>query len=232
MSAPAKADTTAAKEAKEPSAKAGDKPKKQRVKPTHPPYLTMISEAISELKDRSGSSRQAIAKKVEELYGKDISDATWRKKLSHFLGIFTEQGKFVKVKGSFKMSDDLKKALKDEKTTKEKVALKLKATQEKGEAKPKKPAAKPTKVSSPPQKETLKGVEPKTDAGKPVKAKAPPMLKSGQRKGKAAKSQEAKAEKRKMLSKKEPKKVMPAKTAPGKRATPRKAVSPPKKSKK
>ncbi|GLI66242.1 hypothetical protein VaNZ11_009986, partial [Volvox africanus] len=215
--------------------KAGEQPKKSRVKPTHPPYLTMISAAITELKDRSGSSRQAIAKKVEELYGKDISDATWRKKLSHFLGIYTEQGKFVKVKASFKLSDDLKKALKDEKTAKEKATLKLKATQEKGEAKPKKPAAKPKKASSPPQKETLKEAKPKKDAVKPVKdrqlakakVKAKAMLKSGQPKGKAGKPQEAKVEKRK-----EHKVVMPASTAPGKRAASKKAASSPKKAKK
>jgi histone H1/5 len=38
------------------------KPKKAA--PSHPPYAQMIAEAISELKERSGSSVPAITKKI------------------------------------------------------------------------------------------------------------------------------------------------------------------------
>lgn len=40
------------------------KPKKTA--PSHPPYAQMIAEAISELKERSGSSVPAITKKIGE----------------------------------------------------------------------------------------------------------------------------------------------------------------------
>lgn len=46
------------------------KARKPRAPPTHPPYIEMISEAIKELKERTGSSLPAITKFIDQKYGK------------------------------------------------------------------------------------------------------------------------------------------------------------------
>ncbi|KAF3436505.1 hypothetical protein FNV43_RR23597 [Rhamnella rubrinervis] len=104
----------------------------------HPPYFEMISESLSALKDRTGSSQQAIAKFIEAKY-KDALPPNFQKILSVQLKKFVKSERLVKVKNSFKISstEKLKSTIKEslkkkkESTTKkspapnEKVAKKI-----------------------------------------------------------------------------------------------------------
>merc|ERR1712070_119691 len=105
--------------------------KAKKAAASHPPYATMVQEAIKDLKDRTGSSTVAIAKWVESKY--TLPD-TFKKSLSTALKKMTEDGKLVKVKASYKLGAALKAA------PKKKVVKKKPATATK-----KKPAAKVTK---------------------------------------------------------------------------------------
>merc|ERR1712070_458365 len=69
--------------------------KAKKAAASHPPYATMVQEAIKDLKDRTGSSTVAIAKWVESKY--TLPD-TFKKSLSIALKKMTEDGKLVKVR--------------------------------------------------------------------------------------------------------------------------------------
>lgn len=45
-------------------------PKAAKPPPAHPPYVTMITDAIKSLKERDGSSVAAIKKFIDDKYGK------------------------------------------------------------------------------------------------------------------------------------------------------------------
>merc|ERR1712048_783315 len=107
--------------------------KAKKAAASHPPYATMVQEAIKDLKDRTGSSTVAIAKWVESKY--TLPD-TFKKSLSTALKKMTEDGKLVKVKASYKLGAALKAA------PKKKVVKK----------KPKKVVKKPKKAA--PKKKT------------------------------------------------------------------------------
>ena len=67
----------------------------------------MIKAAIASLKERTGSSVQAITKYVEANY--KLPD-NFKKVLSNQLKKLAAEGKLVKVKASYKLGDALKKA--------------------------------------------------------------------------------------------------------------------------
>merc|ERR1712198_217070 len=97
------ADTEAAPAKKAPKAKKVPKAKKPAAKPEHPPYAAMISAAIAALKERRGSSRQAILKHV--LANNKVGDekkATVRVKLA--IRKMLAAKKIIQVKGSFKLA--------------------------------------------------------------------------------------------------------------------------------
>ncbi|KAK4282542.1 hypothetical protein QN277_013904 [Acacia crassicarpa] len=75
--------------------------------PHHPPYFHMISEAISALNDRTGSSQQAIAKFVEDKH-KSLLPPNFRTLLSVQLKKFVKSERLFKVKNSFKISSSEK----------------------------------------------------------------------------------------------------------------------------
>ncbi|KAI9082569.1 hypothetical protein K1719_035438 [Acacia pycnantha] len=75
--------------------------------PHHPPYFLMISEAISVLKDRTGSSQQAIAKFIEDKH-KSLLPPNFRTLLSVQLKKFVKSERLFKVKNSFKISSSEK----------------------------------------------------------------------------------------------------------------------------
>nr|CAB3485497.1 unnamed protein product [Digitaria exilis] len=75
---------------------------------SHPPYFEMIKEAITALKERTGSSSHAIAKYMEDKHGASLP-ANYKKMLSIQLRGFAAKGKLVKVKASYKLSDAAKK---------------------------------------------------------------------------------------------------------------------------
>merc|ERR1712207_60842 len=113
--------------------------------PAHPPYEKMVKAALVALKDRTGSSTQAIAKYMKANY--DLPE-NFAKSLSRFLKKFVESGKLVKVKASYKLG-----SLKTEPKPKKKKVVKKKA--------PKKKAAPKKKVAKKPKKPKKKVVKKK-----------------------------------------------------------------------
>lgn len=77
--------------------------------PAHPAYVTMIAAAIKALKDRTGSSAPAIAKYLGANYK---LPAGFEKTLTTQLKRLAAAGKLVRVKASFKLSEELKKPAK------------------------------------------------------------------------------------------------------------------------
>lgn len=72
----------------------------------HPTYADMIREAIVTLKERGGSSLVAIKKFVGQKYK---LPGGWEKKLSIYIKKMTVDEKLVKVKGSWKLGEGMKK---------------------------------------------------------------------------------------------------------------------------
>ena len=135
----------------------------------HPKYIDMISAAIAALKERNGSSRQAIAKYISANYKVgDNPNVHLRAALKR--GVTTAaltQTKGTGASGSFKLA---KKAVEKKKKPAKKPAAK-KSTAKKP-ATTKKPAAKKTsaKKSSPKKKTAAKkSTTPKKAAKKPAK---------------------------------------------------------------
>ncbi|XP_062590400.1 histone H1-delta-like [Saccostrea cucullata] len=177
--------------AKSPAKKKATKPK---VPAAHPKYIDMISAAVSALKERGGSSRQAILKYIMANYkvGNDANFVNAHLKMALKNGVkkgALKQAKGTGASGSFKLGEKPKteKKPKAKKVAKPKAA-KLKKTAAKprtpaGEEKAKTPKKKaaaaaaakkpagPKKAKSPKKKATPKS--PKKAATKPKKAKTP-----------------------------------------------------------
>eukprot|EP00252_Welwitschia_mirabilis_P013418 TRINITY_DN29519_c0_g1_i1.p1 TRINITY_DN29519_c0_g1~~TRINITY_DN29519_c0_g1_i1.p1 ORF type:complete len:214 (+),score=45.88 TRINITY_DN29519_c0_g1_i1:279-920(+) len=173
---------------KKPRASKGSKPA-----PAHPPYVQMIKEAISALKDRTGSSQQAIARYIDEKY-KSHLPANHKKILSNQLRNLAKSGKLVKVKASFKLSDELKKPVKPAAAAKKPVSD--------GIAKKPKAPSKSAKTSKP--KTEVKATN---TAAKPK----PQVSKSSVKKPAKAASKKPSAEKKTSSSPKKPVKAVPVK---------------------
>jgi hypothetical protein len=146
--------------------------KKPKAKPSHPPTSEMVNTAIKTLKERGGSSLQAIKKYIAANYKVDVD------KLAPFIKKYLKSavtaGTLIQTKGkgasgSFKLSA-AKKA--------EKPAKKAKKPAAKKEKKVKKPAAKKTpkkaaKKPKAPKKEKKAKTPKKPKAPKPKTAKKP-----------------------------------------------------------
>ena len=179
-------------EAKSPSKKKPAAPKKPA---EHPPYADMIKAAILALKERNGSSRQAIEKYIKANY--KVGEVSSHLKMALKRG--ATSGKFVHTKGvgasgSFKLAKEEKK----EKKPKKKPAAKKPA------AKPKKPAAKKTAKKPAAKKVAKKPAAKKPVAKKPVAKK--PAAKKPAAKKPAVKKPAAKKPAKK-AAKKSPKKT-------------------------
>lgn len=110
-------------------------------KPGHPTYSVMVVEAIAELKERNGSSRQAIKKHIVEKYAGSIGEATCSKNITKNLKALKDNGKLKEGNGGpykFVLTDAGK--AKPPKPKPKKTVAKKPAT--KKVAKPKKAAAK------------------------------------------------------------------------------------------
>ncbi|RLM74347.1 hypothetical protein C2845_PM15G19240 [Panicum miliaceum] len=171
MPALAKPASRPAKTAAAPKPKpAAAKPKAAAAGASHPPYFEMIKEAITALKERTGSSSHAIAKYMEDKHGPSLP-ANYKKMLSIQLRGFAAKGKLVKVKASYKLSDAAKKEAPKAKPAAAKPAP---AKPAKAAAKPKKSAAaagKPKKTPAAAAGTKRKAPEKKVVA-KPKKAPA------------------------------------------------------------
>lgn len=197
--------------------------KKPRVKPAHPPTAEMVYNAIRILKERSGSSLQAIKKYVSTTYKIDAEKlAPFIKK---YLRNAVASGQIVQTKGkgasgSFKLANRevVKKAPKETKPKAPKAKAvvlekKSKSTKATDAAKKKPAAAKTTKVTA------KKAASAAADKKKPASLKA--KAKTATKVSKSPKQKPTKATK---VAAKKPKTPKPKKVAPTK------AVVAPKKS--
>ena len=154
--------------AKAPKAKKAAAPKAKKAaapKSTGPSYFDMIKAAVASLKDRTGSSVQAIEKYIKATYpAVDLKHHM----LLRVLKSNAAGGKLVQVKASYKLAAAEKKAKK---------AAAPKAAKAPAAKKPaaKKPAAKKTAAKKPAAKKTAakaKASPKKKTAAKPKAAKA------------------------------------------------------------
>jgi len=178
--------------------KAAAKAKKPKTAPSHPKVADMVNAAIKSLKERSGSSLQAIKKYIATNYKVDAE------KLAPFIRKYLKtaviSGGLVQTKGkgasgSFRMSGPAaggaaKTSVKAKKTTAAKPKSVKAASSPKKAAKPKKTAPKskpkkasPAKKSKPVAKTAAKKAKPVKTAAKKKPAKASPKKKSSSKKG-------------------------------------------------
>ena len=136
-----------------------------------PSYYDLIKSTIAELKDRTGSSRQAISKVVSSK--KSPFD---NKALNRALKAGVESGKLVQVKASYKLSAGEKKPVKKAKTVKKPAAKKATATK-------KAPTKKKTVTKKAPAKKATA-----TKKKAPLKKKAPAKKPAAKKKATTTKS--------------------------------------------
>ena len=182
-------------------AKSPKKPTAPKKPADHPPYLEMIKAAIAALKERSGSSRQAIEKYIKANY--KVGEVGSHLKTALKRGVAS--GKFVHTKGvgasgSFKLVK-----VEPEKKPKKKPAAKKPA------AKPKKPAAK--KAAKKTKKPAAKKAAAKKPAAKKAATKKPAAKKPAAKKPKKPAAKKA----AKKPAAKKPAKKTAAKKAPAKK---------------
>lgn len=125
-------------------------PKVAKAEPKHPKYIVMIADAIKTLKERTGSSTPAIAKvrpdrtrpqhraspldlldrclsllrASQVIKSKYDVPETFQKTLAQQLKAMAAKGKLVRVKASFKLSEELKKPAAKKPAAKKPVAAK------------------------------------------------------------------------------------------------------------
>ena len=179
-----------------PAAKPKNRPRKAA--PAHPKFLDMVKDAIGTLKDRNGSSRQAICKAILGKYpsvNPDTMNSHVRKALKRGLdtGALTRPARSsaIGATGRFKLG-----AIKPAKPAKKKAARKRPAKKQPGTKKKPgtKKAAKP-KAKSPKKKAagkkkpaSKKAAKPKAKKAGSPKKKAKPATKKATKKPKAKKA--------------------------------------------
>jgi len=117
-----------------------------KAKPSHPPFLDMVTEAIKNSKLKTGSSRQAISKYIAAHYQVDHKTAGRRVKLILKNGVISgkfKQPKGAGVKGSFMLATESDKSAPKKPKTQEKENKPAKKVKE-----VKKSAKKPQKTES------------------------------------------------------------------------------------
>ncbi|PNS16144.1 Histone H1 [Sphaceloma murrayae] len=204
-------------------------PKKTASAAAHPTYQDMIKEAVIQLKERNGSSRQTLKKYVmaNNSLG-NISDGVYTARFNQALAKGSETGVFVRPKGAsgpvkLGKATGAKPAKASSppaaKETKPKTATKAKTTK----AAPKKAAAAPTKktaTKAAPKKAAAKANTGKSRKTAPAAPAAPAVgeekstVLSKTKSGRVSKTTKAPA----------PKKAAPAKKAAPKKATTKKST--------
>jgi len=186
--------------------------KKAKVPSAHPKYSDMITKAIAALKEKNGSSRQAIGKFILANYKVDDKALASRLKIALKRGVDSGSLKRVKgvgASGSFRIAVDAAKKVQD----KAKMAEKAKIKKEKLKAKK---AASKAKAAA--KKAASKGKKPAKKTGIKAKAAAKPKVAKAS-KPKVAANKPAVAQKKTKIVKKvamkpkSPKKAKPAKKA-------------------
>ncbi|PAV92108.1 hypothetical protein WR25_05770 isoform B [Diploscapter pachys] len=151
---------------KSPKAK-GDKPKTA----SHPTYGSMIKQAIKNLKDRKGASKQAILKYIVQNYklGENLAKINAHLRIALKRGVTDgsfKQSAGTGASGRFRLPEG---AVAAKKVHKKKAASPKKSPAKKAK-KPKVSKPKPKKSTASPKKSSTKAKKPK--ATKPKKAKA------------------------------------------------------------
>lgn len=150
------------------------KPKAPKKVSTHPSYQDMIKKAVETLKDRGGSSRQAIQKYIQATF-KTCDDKVSQAHLKIALKRGVETGLLKRVKGtgasgSFRLAQKVTKPVQPKVVKKPKVAKKPQAAKPAGEKKTVKPKTVKAKV---PSKLKPKKAVAEKKASKPKMAKKP-----------------------------------------------------------
>merc|ERR1711971_894896 len=149
--------------AAKPKAAKPKKASKPKAPAAHPTYITMVSAAITALKERNGSSRQAVLKYIMANYkrGNDQKPVNSRLKVAlrngTQKGVLKNVGKATGASGSFKLGE--KAAAKPKKAKSPKKAAKKPAAKKpaaKKAASPKKAAKKPAAAKKSPAKKAAK----------------------------------------------------------------------------
>ena len=172
-------------------AKKAEKKKAAPKKPAdHPKYSEMIVAAVGALKERKGSSRQAIVKYISANYKVgDNANTHVKQALKRMVaGAALKQVKGAGASGSFKLAEKPK-------VVKKKPAAKKPAAKK---ATPKKAAKKPAAKKATPKKAAAK----KPAAKKPAKKTTPKKAKKPAAKKPAAKKAAKKTPKKKAAAKK------------------------------
>ncbi len=189
--------STAATTSAPKSAKA-KKPDASKKASDHPKYLDMTKDAIAALKERNGSSRQAILKYIMANYkvGNDQKPVNSRLKTAlrngANSGVLKRVGKGTGATGSFKLAEKAKvaKAVKPKKAkapkTPKKASSAKKSTADAKKKSPKKTAKKPAAAAKKP-KAAAKQASPKKAAKKPAAKKAKTPKKAAAKKSPAKK---------------------------------------------
>ena len=143
-------------QAKAPAKKAA-KPRKPAKPADHPKYNAMIAAAIASLKERGGSSRQAVLKYIMANYkvGNEVAKINARVKTALKAGVKAgtlKQAKGTGASGSFRLGEKKVAAAKPKKAKKPKAAAKKPKSPAKKAAKPKKVAKSPAKKAAKPKK--------------------------------------------------------------------------------
>ena len=153
-------------------------PAKPKVPAAHPQYKVMVAAAIGALKERGGSSRQAILKYIIANYkvGDNPTAVNARVKTALKAGVkasLLKQAKGTGAAGSFKLGD--KKVEKKKPKSPKKKAVKKPKSPKKAAAKPKKaPAAKKSPKKAAKKPAAKKAAAPKKAAKSPAKKAAKP----------------------------------------------------------
>ena len=166
-------------QAKAPAKKAA-KPKKPAKPADHPKYNAMIAAAIASLKERGGSSRQAVLKYIMANYkvGDEVAKINARVKTALKAGVKAgtlKQAKGTGASGSFRLGEKKVAAAKPKKAKKPKAAAKKPAAKKPkaaGAKKPKSPKKKP--AAKKPKSPAKKAAKPKKVAKSPAKKAAKP----------------------------------------------------------
>jgi len=133
----------------------------KKAEPSHPTYKDMICDAISTLKERNGSSRQALKKYIQSNF-KELKNFDTQFNNAVRRGV--EKGEFIQPKGP---SGPVKLNIKKKETEKKPKAT----TKDTATEKPKKAAVKPKKVAVEKEVKPKETKQKKTTA---AKSTAPP----------------------------------------------------------
>ena len=104
---------TEKKETKKTRSKSPKRGRSKSPKRNHPPYEQMVIKCIGDIKDRTGSSLQAILKYMGEEFEDLPDEAAVRRYTKAALKKGEENENFVKVKSSYKLSENGKKLYKE-----------------------------------------------------------------------------------------------------------------------